>query len=196
MPNNRRGFGGKRDHAWIDANGNWLHTTSYYDMPTSTAGLWVGDLWRDGTSVKILAPEDTELLLNPGFESGTDDWDIDGSVTAYIETSPESVIEGQALQLIFSDQKLGVCQDVSLTDDHCYYFSANVLLPYGGVAIIKVMDQYGNLLAADCAGNPGWNLLEVMFQADGTDHAVMLGSASDDLNSTWDNISLREVLMS
>ena len=198
MPNNRRGFGGEEYLFGEDANGVYYESIRIHNWPTSPDMVPIGAMWRSGTTLKVVAPSDTELLGNPGFESGTTSWTVDGSITTVTSTTADTFKEGaQSLKITFPSTGDYVRQSVSLTAGKRYYCACWVM-PTSGVAMLSIKNATtGQIMnMAVTADLNEWALLEIEFIAATTaSHQIRLGnSIVSGTVAYFDDVKLREVL--
>lgn len=200
MPNNRRGFGGEEYLFGEDENGVYWESIRIHNWPTSPDLVPVGALWRSGTGLKVVAPSDTELLSNPGFEAGTlTGWTVDGSITTLLSTTVDTFKEGaQSLKATFPSVGDYVRQSVSLTSGKRYVFSCWAY-PTAGVVMVSVKNATSGQImnVASTADLNEWAYLEFEFVAASTaSHHVRLGNTIiSNTVAYFDDVKLREVLI-
>lgn len=200
MPNNRRGFGGVEYIFGEDASENYWESFRANHWPTDPTVVPVGGLWRSGTTMKVVAPSDTELLSNAGFEAGTlTSWTVDGSITTLLSTTVDTFVEGaQSLKATFPSTGDYVRQSVSLTAGKRYVLSCAVQV-VSGIAMISVKNATtGAIMGIETVDQVGeWRDIWFDFVAATTaSHQIRLGnSIVTGTVAYFDDVRLREVLM-
>lgn len=200
MPRNRWGFGGEEYIVGEDSNGNYWESFRANHWPTDPTVVPVGGLWRSGTVMHVVAPSDTELLANAGFEAGTlTSWTVDGSITTLLSTTVDTFVEGaQSLKATFPSTGDYVRQSVSLTAGKRYVLSCAVKI-VSGVAMLSVKNATsGQIMGMETIAETGeWFYVWFDFVAATTaSHQIRLGnSIVTGTVAYFDDVRLREVLM-
>lgn len=200
MPNNRRGFGGVEYIYGEDANENYWESMRANHWPTDPTAVPVGGLWRDGTSMKVVAPSDTELLSNPGFNASTlTNWTVGGSITASLSTYADTFVEGtKSLYASFPNTGEYVYQAVNLTAGKRYVVSCAVYLASGQATLSVKNATTDQIMGMEIVTETDeWHNVWFDFVASTTtSYQIRLGNSITAGNVIYfDDVRLREVLM-
>jgi hypothetical protein len=162
------------------------------ELPTSKLNLAVGQVWNSSNALKVVSLG-SELLTNPGMESGTppSSWTA-SDATATSDTSYHG--GAKALKLVLTDDAGGASQDITVTNGETYRVSVYAKAD-NGTATLRMYEDTGGFTEVGIASTAAttYTLLTFDFVAGTTDHVVQLLGTTDADEVYFDDASVKLV---